>query len=82
MTVGVTWIPTCLCEQLLKELLVVYAGHTADFCYLRLSRRVSVNEVGCDADSQFPSQLFMLKTCEFENKETSKEEETRLIEAH
>lgn len=65
MTADVTWIPTRLSEQLLEELLVVYAGHTADFCYLGLSSRVSVNEVGCDANSQFASQLFMLKPCEF-----------------
>lgn len=80
LNVTVTWVPTRLCEQLLEELLVVYAGHSTDFCYLGLSSRVSVNEVGRDADGQFPPQLFMLKTCEFGNNETNKEEETRLME--
>lgn len=57
--------PTRLSEQLLEELLVVDTGHTTDLGYMGLSSRVSVNEVSCDANSQLPSQLFMLKTCEF-----------------
>lgn len=62
MTAEAIWIPTCLSEQILEELLVVDACHAADLCYLGLSSRVPVDEVGCDADSQLPSQLFMLKT--------------------
>lgn len=58
----VIWIPTRLSEQLLEELLVVDAGHTADLCYLGLSSRVFVDEVGCDADCQLASQLLVLKT--------------------
>lgn len=56
------WIPTRLSEQLLEELLVVDAGHTADLCYLGLSGRVSVDKVCSDANSQLASQLLVLET--------------------
>lgn len=56
-------MPTCLSEQLLEELLVVDARHAADLCYLGLGGRVSVDEVGCDADSQLSSQLLVLEPC-------------------
>jgi len=46
----------------LEELLVIDAGHAADLCHLGLCGRVSVDEVGCDADSQLASQLLVLKT--------------------
>lgn len=59
--VDVIWIPTCSGEQLLEKFLVVDAGNTADLCYLGLSRRVSVDEVGCDSDSQLASQRLMLE---------------------
>ncbi len=62
MTAEVIWIPTRLSEQVLEELLVVDPGHTADLCYLGLSSRVPVDEVGCDANSQLASQLLVLKT--------------------
>ena len=55
-------MPTHLSVQLLEELLVVNASHTADLCYLSLLSRVSVDEVGCDADSQLASQLLMPET--------------------
>lgn len=61
LTVEVIWIPTRLREQVLEKLLVVDARHTADLCCLGLSSRVSVDEVGCDADSQLASQLLVLK---------------------
>lgn len=57
----VMWIITRLCEQLLEELLVVDAGHTADLFYLSLGGRVPVDEVCCDADSQLASKLFVLE---------------------
>lgn len=53
---------TCLREQVLEELLVVDARHAADLCYLALGCRVSVDEVGRDADCQLASQLLVLKT--------------------
>lgn len=56
------WIPTRLSEQILEELLVVDAGHTADLCNLGLSGCVSVDKVCCDANSQFSSQLLVLES--------------------
>lgn len=56
-----TRLPTRLSEQLLEELLVVDASHTADLRDLGLGSRVSVDEVGRDADSQLSSQLLVLK---------------------
>lgn len=61
MIIEVTWLPTRLSEQVLEELLVVDACHAADLRYLGLSSRVSVDEVGCDADGQLSSQLLVLK---------------------
>lgn len=55
-------IPTRLSEQVLEELLVVDARHAADLRHLGLSRRVPVDEVGRDADSQLASQLLVLET--------------------
>lgn len=56
-----TWIITRLSEQIMEELLVVDASHTADLCYFGLGCRVSVDKVRCDADSQLSSQLFVLE---------------------
>lgn len=53
---------THLGVQIFEELLVVYASHAADLGHLGLGRRVSVDEVGCDADGQLASQLLVLKT--------------------
>lgn len=46
----------------MEELLVVDACHAADLRHLGLSRRVPVDEVGRDADSQLASQLLVLET--------------------
>lgn len=54
--------PTCLSVQLLEELLVVDACYATDLCYLGLSGRFSVDKVGCDADGQLPSQLFVFES--------------------
>lgn len=55
-------VHTCLAEQVLEELLLVDACHAADLCYLSLSSRFPVDEVGRDADGQLASQLLVLET--------------------
>ena len=77
-SVDVIWTRTRLSEQLLEELLVVDASHTADLLHLGFFCRVSVDEVGRDADSQLSSQLLVSKTCGKEEKE----ETALMMKAH
>lgn len=63
MTLNAIGNPTRVSEQVLEELLVVDPGHTTDLCYLGLSSRVPVDEVGCDANSQLASELLVLEAC-------------------
>lgn len=54
-------LPTCFVVEVLEELLVVDAGHTADLGDLHLGPAVAVDEVGGDADRQLPTHLLPLE---------------------